>query len=78
MSNKYKLTKEFKLDLINFLSNYLKYEEILNKLRDDTKDEYSEEDVNDILNLIGSFRLHDVYFLVERMKAEVIPSNNNK
>jgi len=71
MENKYELTKDFKSEIVRFLSNYLNYEEILKKLRDEEKVEFTENEINEILNLLGSFRLSDVFYIMERFKTDV-------
>ena len=35
--------------------------------------EFTEDEVNEILNLLGAFRLRDVFSIVERYKIEVLP-----
>jgi len=71
MENRYELTKELRATVAEFLSKYFNYEENLEKLRNEKKIEFTEEEVNSILNLLGSFRLRDVFHIVERFKIEV-------
>lgn len=73
MERKYEITNELKTVIVNFLSNYSKYQENLERLKDPDRLEYNETEINDILNLLGSFRLRDVFHIVERFKIEVIP-----
>ena len=73
MEKKYEITKELKLAAVEFLTTYANYEKNLELLKDQEKLEFNEEEINDLLNLLGSFRLRDVFHIVERFKIEVIP-----
>lgn len=76
MEKKYEISNELKKDISEFLSSYGNYKKNLENLENTKKIEYSEEEMNDLLNLIGSFRLRDVFHLVERFKIEVVPLKN--
>lgn len=71
MENQYEITKELREESIKFLHAYANYEKCLKNLGNFEKNEFTEEEVNDILNLLGSFRLKEVFHLVERFKVEV-------
>jgi hypothetical protein len=43
----------------------------LDNLNNEEKKEFTEDEVNEILNLLGSFRLREVYSIVDRFKVEV-------
>lgn len=68
---KFELTRELKKSAVEFLESVSSYKECLDKLKDEEKLVYTESEVNEILNLLGSFRLRDVYHIVERFKIEV-------
>lgn len=68
MENKYEITKELRETVVGFFTDYGK---CLEQLKDEGKSEFTEEEVNEILNLLGSFRLRDVFHIVERFKIEV-------
>jgi hypothetical protein len=70
--NNYEITKELREAAVDFLTDYAKYGECLENLKNDEKKEFTEEEMNDILNLLGSFRLRDVFQVVERFKVEVV------
>jgi hypothetical protein len=72
MSN-YDITKELKESTLDFVTNYADYGKILELLRDQDKNEFTEDEVNSILNLLGTFRVMDVYPLIERFRIEVTP-----
>lgn len=71
MQNRYEITKELREESVKFLKAYANYEKCLKDLENLEKNEFNEEEVNDILNLLGAFRLKDVFHLVERFKVEV-------
>lgn len=71
MENQYEITKELREESVKFLNAYANYEKCLENLENLEKNEFTEEEINDILNLLGSFRLKDVFHLVERFKVEV-------
>lgn len=73
MSKNYEITKELKTSLSEFLNSYAGYKECLNLIEDDKKTDFSEDEINQILNLLGTFRLMDSFHLVERFKIEVTP-----
>ena len=71
MENKYEITKELKETATEFLTTYSNYGKCLENLKNEEKSEFTEEEINEILNLLGSFRLRDVFHVVERFKIEV-------
>lgn len=72
MSN-YDITQELKESTLDFITNYADYGKILELLRDNDKKEFTEDEVNSVLNLLGTFRVMDVYPLIERFRIEVTP-----
>jgi len=73
MNKNYEITKELRATLVEFLSMYGGYKECLELLENEEKLEFTEEDVNKVLNLLGVFRLMDTFHIVERFKIEVTP-----
>ena len=73
MSKNYEITKELRATLSEFLNSYCGYRECLNLIENEEKSEFNEEEVNQILNLLGAFRLMDTFHIVERFKIEVTP-----
>ena len=73
MSKNYEITEELRATLSDFLNNYYSYKECLNLIENKEKSEFNEDEVNQILNLLGSFRLMDTFHIVERFKIEVTP-----
>jgi hypothetical protein len=73
MSKNYEITEELRATLSDFLNNYYSYKECLNLIETKEKSEFDEDEVNQILNLLGSFRLMDTFHIVERFKIEVTP-----
>lgn len=71
MSNNYEITKELRATLVEFLNGYASYKECLENLENLEKNDFSEEEINQILNLLGTFRLMDSFHIVERFKIEV-------
>ena len=71
MMNNYEITKELRKASVDFLTAYANYGKCLENLGNEEKTEFTEEEVNEILNLLGSFRLRDVFHVVERFKVEV-------
>jgi len=71
MSKNYEITKELRSTLVEFLNGYAGYRECLNFLENEEKLEFTEDEVNQILNLLGVFRLMDTFSIVERFKIEV-------
>jgi hypothetical protein len=76
MEKTYQMTQELKDSISNFLVSYLGYEKCLTQLKEAEKREFSESEINLILNLLGSFPLRDVFHLVERFKVEVAETKN--
>lgn len=73
MENKYEISKELRKSTVEFLCTASNYEKCLENLKNEEKLDFTEEEVNEILNLLGSFRLRDVFQLVERFKVETTP-----
>lgn len=71
MQNNYEITKELRQASVDFLTTYANYGKCLENLKNEEKKEFTEDEVNEILNLLGSFRLRDVFQVVERFKVEV-------
>lgn len=71
MTNNYEITKELRKASVDFLTTYAGYEKCLENLKNEEKTQFTEEEVNEILNLLGSFRLRDVFHVVDRFKVEV-------
>jgi len=78
MEKKYEITKELREEAVKFLNSYANYEKCLENLKNLEKKEFTEEEVNEILNLLGSFRLRDVFQVVERFKVEVSLLKSNQ
>lgn len=73
MSKNYEISKELRQASSQFLKEYSNYEKCLQNLNNEEKLEFTEDEVNEILNLLGAFRLRDVFSIVERFKIEVTP-----
>lgn len=73
MSKNYEISKELRETVLEFLNGYAGYKECLEILENSEKNEFSEEEINQVLNLLGVFRLMDTFHLVERFKIEVTP-----
>lgn len=73
MSKNYEISKELRQASAQFLKEYSNYEKCLQNLDNEEKLEFTEDEVNEILNLLGAFRLRDVFSIVERYKIEVTP-----
>lgn len=71
MTKNYEITKELRSDLIEFLDGYANYGKCLEILKNEEKKDFTEEEVNQVLNLLGIFRLMDSFHMVERFKIEV-------
>ena len=71
MQEKFEITKELRTHCSEFLSGFANYEKCLKDLRDESKKDFTEEEVNEILNVLGTFRLREVFGIVERFKIEV-------
>jgi hypothetical protein len=71
MKANYEITKELREASVEFLNSYANYGKCLDFLKNEEKTSYTEDEVNEILNLLGSFRLRDVFHIVERFKVEV-------
>ena len=67
----YEITKDLRSASVDFLTTYANYGKCLELLKSEEKNSFTEEEVNEILNLLGIFRLRDVFHLVERFKVEV-------
>ena len=73
MSKSYEITKELRSTLVEFLNAYGGYRECLEILENEGKENFTEDEVNQLLNLLGIFRLMDTFHIVERFKIEVTP-----
>ena len=73
MSKNYEITKELRSTLVEFLNAYGGYRECLEILENEGKENFTEDEVNLLLNLLGIFRLMDTFHIVERFKIEVTP-----
>jgi hypothetical protein len=73
MSNNYEITKELRETVLLFLNSYGGYKECLEILENEEKIEFTEDEINKVLNLLGVFRLMDTFQIVERFKIEVTP-----
>ncbi len=73
MSKNYEITKELRSTLVEFLNAYGGYRECLEILENEGKENFTEDEVNQVLNLLGVFRLMDTFHIVERFKIEVTP-----
>ena len=78
MEKNYEISKELRTASVDFLKSYANYEACLKKLEDTEKTDFTEDEVNEILNLLGTFRLRDVFQVVERYKVEVTLLKSNK
>lgn len=76
MRKNYLITQELKESISSFLTNYMKYGECLSQMNSTDKKEFTEEEINSVLNLLGAFPLRDVFHLVERFKIEVAEVKN--
>ena len=68
----FKITQELKADVLEFLNSYGGYKKALDVLNNQEKSELSEDEINSVIVLLGTFRLGEVYQLVERFRTEVI------
>ena len=73
MSKNYEITKELRETVLEFLKNYAGYKECLELLENEEKIEFTEDEINQVLNLLGVFRLMETFHMVERFKIEVTP-----
>lgn len=73
MNKNYEMTKELRETVLLFLNSYGGYKECLEILENEEKNEFTEEEINQILNLLGVFRLMETFHIVERFKIEVTP-----
>lgn len=73
MSKNYEITKELRETVLQFLNVYAGYKECLEILENSEKNEFTEDEINKLLNLLGVFRLMDTFHIVERFKIEVTP-----
>jgi len=71
MENNYEISKDLRESSSKFLSEFANYEKCLTSLKDTEKESFTEPEVNEILNLLGAFRLREVFHIVERYKVEV-------
>jgi hypothetical protein len=71
MQKNYEITKELRAASVDFLNTFANYKKCLDNLNNEEKKEFAEDEVNEILNLLGSFRLREVYSIVDRFKVEV-------
>jgi len=71
MNKNYEITKELRGTIQEFLNAYGGYKECLEILENEEKLEFTEEEINKVLNLLGVFRLMDTFHIVERFKIEV-------
>jgi hypothetical protein len=71
MKTNYEIAKGLREASVEFLDTYANYGKCLENLRNVEKESFTEDEVNEILNLLGSFRLRDVFHIVERFKVEV-------
>lgn len=71
MKQNYEISNELREASAQFLKEYQNYGNCLQNLDNKEKLEFSEDEVNEILNLLGAFRLRDVFSIVERYKIEV-------
>lgn len=71
MENSYEISKDLRELSAKFLSEFANYEKCLTSLKDTEKESFTESEVNEILNLLGAFRLREVFHIVERYKVDV-------
>jgi len=71
MEKNYEISKDLRELSAKFLSEFANYEKCLTSLKDTEKESFTESEVNEILNLLGAFRLREVFHIVERYKVEV-------
>lgn len=71
MTQNYEIAGELRKETLSFLENYGNYKECLEILRNTEKNDFSEEEINTILNLLGTFRMGDVYHIVEKFRVGV-------
>jgi hypothetical protein len=76
MEKNYQITPELKKSISFFLTKYMEYEKCLEKISQEEKTHFTEEEINLILNLLGSFPLSSVFHIVERFKTEVSEISN--
>lgn len=67
---KFRISKELKNDVLEFLNSYMGYKEVLEILNDPEKLVLTEKEINSIIVLLGNFRLGEVFQIVERFRAE--------
>jgi len=71
MTQSYEITKELREETLSFLENYGDYRECLEILGNEEKKDFTEDEINKILNLLGTFRMGDVYHVVEKFRVGV-------
>lgn len=71
MEKSYVMTEELRESISNFLTGYMNYGGCLSLIKESGKKEFTEEEINSILNLLGAFPLRDVFHIVEKFKIEV-------
>ena len=68
----FKITQELKAEVLEFLDSYGGYKKALDVLNDPEKSVLTEDEINSVIVLLGTFRLGEVYQLVERFRTEVV------
>lgn len=71
MTQNYEIAGELRNETLSFLENYGNYKDCLEILKNEEKKDFSEDEINMILNLLGTFRMGDVYHVVEKFRVGV-------
>jgi hypothetical protein len=69
--SKFKIGNVLREDIQEFLNSYGGYQKALEALNRAENGEISEEEINSVISLLGTFKLGEVYHLVERFRLEV-------
>jgi hypothetical protein len=69
--SKFKISNVLREDIQEFLNSYGGYQKALEALNKAESGEISEEEINSVISLLGTFKLGEVYHLVERFRLEV-------
>ena len=75
--SKFKFSENLREDILYFLQNNNNYLKCIAILGDKEKDNFTAEESNMIITLLGHCRLGEVFYLVERFGTEVIEIKEN-
>ena len=71
MTQNYEIAGELRNETLSFLESYGNYKDCLEILKNEEKKDFTEDEINMILNLLGTFRMGDVYHVVEKFRVGV-------